>query len=52
VRGGDYVGPGGLGELYGPPAPARRSAAARDEEMARRLWEATADATGVQPDPR
>ena len=51
VRGGDYIGPGGLGELYGPPAPARRSAAARDEELARRLWRATADATGVQPDP-
>jgi NAD(P)-dependent dehydrogenase (short-subunit alcohol dehydrogenase family) len=51
VRGGDYVGPGGPGELYGAPAPARRSAAAGDEELARRLWVATADATGVQPDP-
>jgi NAD(P)-dependent dehydrogenase (short-subunit alcohol dehydrogenase family) len=51
VRGGDYVGPGGLGELYGPPAPARRSAAARDEDLARRLWDATAAATSVQPEP-
>lgn len=51
VRGGEYVGPGGIGELFGRPAPARRSAAARDEDLARRLWVATAEATAVQPDP-
>lgn len=51
VDGGDYVGPGGIGELIGHPAPARRSAAARDEALARRLWDVTAEATGVVPDP-
>ncbi|WP_172160371.1 oxidoreductase [Pseudonocardia broussonetiae] len=51
VRGGDYVGPGGLGETRGLPAPARASAAARDEGLAARLWDATAAETGVAPDP-
>ncbi|MHA6793403.1 oxidoreductase [Pseudonocardia bannensis] len=52
VRGGDYIGPGLLGETRGHPAPARRSRAAEDVELARRLWERTAAATSVQPDPR
>ena len=51
VRGGDYIGPGRFGETRGHPAPARRSAAARDVELAARLWTATAEATGVAPDP-
>jgi NAD(P)-dependent dehydrogenase (short-subunit alcohol dehydrogenase family) len=51
VRGGDYVGPGGFGETRGAPAPARRSAAAQDPVLAGRLWDATAAATGVRPDP-
>jgi NAD(P)-dependent dehydrogenase (short-subunit alcohol dehydrogenase family) len=51
VRGGDYVGPGGLGETRGAPAPARRSAVAQDPVLAGKLWEATAAATGVAPDP-
>jgi NAD(P)-dependent dehydrogenase (short-subunit alcohol dehydrogenase family) len=51
VRGGDFVGPGGLAETRGRPAPARRSAAAQDPELARRLWDATAQETGVAPDP-
>lgn len=51
VRGGDYYGPGGLAEMRGHPAPARRSAAAQDADLARRLWDATARETGVRPDP-
>jgi NAD(P)-dependent dehydrogenase (short-subunit alcohol dehydrogenase family) len=51
VRGGDYIGPGLLGETRGAPGPARRSAAAQDVELAARLWDATAAATGVAPDP-
>jgi protochlorophyllide reductase len=51
VRGGDYVGPDGVGEVRGHPGPARRSAAAQDPELARRLWEVTAAETGVLPDP-
>lgn len=51
VRGGDYVGPGGPGGVFGHPGPARRSAAAADEDLAAGLWAITATATGVQPDP-
>lgn len=51
VQGGDYVGPDGIGEMRGHPGPARRSAAALDAELARRLWEITAAETGVSPDP-
>jgi NAD(P)-dependent dehydrogenase (short-subunit alcohol dehydrogenase family) len=51
VRGGDYMGPGALGETRGHPAPARRSAAAQDADLGRRLWDVTAAATSVRPDP-
>ena len=51
VHGGDYLGPSGLGELRGPAGPARRSAAAQDPVLAGRLWQVTAAATGVTPDP-
>ncbi|MGH3614845.1 MAG: oxidoreductase [Pseudonocardia sp.] len=51
IRGGDYVGPGGPGEMFGHPRPARRSAAAADEDLADRLWATTATVTDVQPDP-
>ncbi|MGE3287207.1 MAG: SDR family NAD(P)-dependent oxidoreductase [Pseudonocardia sp.] len=51
VRGGEYYGPGGPAEMFGHPAPAARSAAARDEVLARRLWEITAAETGIRPDP-
>jgi NAD(P)-dependent dehydrogenase (short-subunit alcohol dehydrogenase family) len=51
VRGGDYIGPGRLAETRGYPSPARRSAAAQDAGLAARLWSATAELTGVPPDP-
>ncbi|WP_086825273.1 oxidoreductase [Allokutzneria sp. NRRL B-24872] len=51
VRGGEYFGPGGAFELFGSPARARTSTAARDEVLARRLWVVTAELTGVTPDP-
>ncbi|HYH30740.1 MAG TPA: oxidoreductase [Pseudonocardia sp.] len=51
VRGGDYIGPGGPAETRGQPGPARRSRTAQDPELTRRLWVATAEATGVPPDP-
>ncbi|ANY05202.1 SDR family NAD(P)-dependent oxidoreductase [Pseudonocardia sp. HH130630-07] len=51
VHGGDFLGPAGRGELHGPPGPARRSAAAADPVLAGRLWQVTAAATGVTPDP-
>ncbi|GAY08501.1 oxidoreductase [Pseudonocardia sp. N23] len=52
VEGGDYIGPRGPFEIAGRPGPARRSGAAHDPGLARRLWDVTAVATGVQPDPR
>ncbi|MFJ7216572.1 SDR family NAD(P)-dependent oxidoreductase [Amycolatopsis sp. NPDC098790] len=51
IRGGDYLGPSGRFETRGPAGPARRSATAQDPQLARELWESTADATGVTPDP-
>lgn len=51
VHGGDHLGPGGPAETRGFPAPARRSAAAQDRDLARSLWAVTADLTSVRPDP-
>lgn len=51
VHGGDYLGPTGLGEIHGPPGPARRSRAAQDPDLAARLWRVTAHAIGILPDP-
>jgi NAD(P)-dependent dehydrogenase (short-subunit alcohol dehydrogenase family) len=47
VPGGGYVGPGGRFGFRGEPAPAGRSAGARDADLARRLWAASAELTGV-----
>jgi NAD(P)-dependent dehydrogenase (short-subunit alcohol dehydrogenase family) len=53
VRGGDYYGPAGPGEVRGrrvrrlsPPA------AARDRDAAARLWAVSRELTGVDVDPR
>ncbi|CAM00946.1 protochlorophyllide reductase [Saccharopolyspora erythraea NRRL 2338] len=51
VRGGQYFGPDGFREVRGHPAPAKMTRAARDEHTARRLWNATSELTGVEPDP-
>jgi NAD(P)-dependent dehydrogenase (short-subunit alcohol dehydrogenase family) len=45
--GGDFIGPGGLTESSGPPVKATPSRAARDPDLARRLWDLSARATGV-----
>lgn len=47
VRGGDYFGPAVL-EMWGPPAAARRSRAARDADAAARLWRLSEELTGVR----
>ena len=44
---GSYVGPQRLGESRGRLGEARRSAAATDDDLARRLWELTEEQTGV-----
>jgi hypothetical protein len=48
VRGGDYIGPGGIFELWGSPARAWSSSRARDEAVARRLWDVSEELTGVR----
>lgn len=47
LEGGSYIGPAGLLGLYGYPVEARRSKLARDEVLARRLFEASEEMTGV-----
>jgi NAD(P)-dependent dehydrogenase (short-subunit alcohol dehydrogenase family) len=48
LPGGAYIGPGGPGELRGSPAPASRSSAARDDELAHDLWALSERLTGVR----
>ncbi|QYJ05702.1 SDR family NAD(P)-dependent oxidoreductase [Nocardioides panacisoli] len=47
LPGNSYIGPHGRLELHGWPAPARRSPAARDDALARRLWEVSEELSGV-----
>jgi NAD(P)-dependent dehydrogenase (short-subunit alcohol dehydrogenase family) len=47
VRGGQYYGPGGLGELRGYPKLVQSSAASYDEQLQRRLWNISEELTGV-----
>jgi NAD(P)-dependent dehydrogenase (short-subunit alcohol dehydrogenase family) len=49
VRGGDYIGPGGMAEMRGYPAKAVAKATARDTEVAKRLWDLSVERTGVTP---
>jgi NAD(P)-dependent dehydrogenase (short-subunit alcohol dehydrogenase family) len=47
LPGNAYAGPSKLGGLRGAPAPCTRSAAAKDPEVARRLWQVSEELTGV-----
>jgi NAD(P)-dependent dehydrogenase (short-subunit alcohol dehydrogenase family) len=47
LPGGSYIGPDGPGERRGYPTLVQASATARDSELGRRLWEASASLTGV-----
>jgi NAD(P)-dependent dehydrogenase (short-subunit alcohol dehydrogenase family) len=47
VRGGEYYGPGGLGEQRGRPKRVGSSAASRDEADAAWLWDRSVELTGV-----
>lgn len=49
-RPGGYYGPQGLGETRGAPGPAKIDPAARDAEVAARLWAASERLTGVAYD--
>ncbi|MGV9797355.1 SDR family NAD(P)-dependent oxidoreductase [Mycobacterium sp. NPDC003449] len=48
VCGGDYYGPGGLGEVRGYPKKVASSAQSHDVELQRRLWEKSEELTGVE----
>ena len=48
VRGGDYIGPDGLGEQWGYPKKVASNARARDADAQRRLWEISEQLTGVR----
>lgn len=48
VRPGDYVGPGGLGEIWGLPDRAEITDRAQDEDTGRRLWARCEALTGVE----
>jgi len=48
VPGDSFAGPGGFMELRGAPKLVGRSAAARDADVARRLWEVSEDLTAVR----
>jgi NAD(P)-dependent dehydrogenase (short-subunit alcohol dehydrogenase family) len=45
---GEYFGPDGLFQLRGHPSRVGSSAAARDDEAARRLWQLSEELTGVK----
>jgi NAD(P)-dependent dehydrogenase (short-subunit alcohol dehydrogenase family) len=49
VQGGQYYGPVGPLEMFGPPGLVRPRDAALKEETGRRLWELTAELTGITP---
>ncbi|MCP2262375.1 protochlorophyllide reductase [Streptoalloteichus tenebrarius] len=51
VRGGEFFGPNGFAEVTGAPTRVRPSRAARNADLAARLWTRTAELTGVEPFP-
>jgi len=50
VRGGDYIGPDGMAELWGYPKKVPSSAAAHDAAAASRLWDVSEQLTKVKFD--
>jgi NAD(P)-dependent dehydrogenase (short-subunit alcohol dehydrogenase family) len=51
LEGGAFIGPDGVAEQRGHPKRVSPSAAARDSEVARRLWEVSEKMTGVRFEP-
>ncbi len=47
VRGGDYIGPDGIAEMWGHPTKVACSSAAKDPAVAARLWEVSEQLTNV-----
>lgn len=50
VQGGDFIGPGGLMQMWGYPAKVEPAAMAKDLELAARLWAVSQQLTGVRYD--
>ncbi len=48
VRGGDYIGPDGLGETWGYPKKVSSNARSQDRDVAARLWRRSEELTGVR----
>jgi NAD(P)-dependent dehydrogenase (short-subunit alcohol dehydrogenase family) len=48
LEGGTFCGPDGFLEQRGHPKPVGANSAARDEDVARRLWEVSEEMTGVR----
>lgn len=48
VRGGDYFGPNGLGEMWGTPKKCESNAHSRDAAVAAQLWSMSEALTGVR----
>jgi NAD(P)-dependent dehydrogenase (short-subunit alcohol dehydrogenase family) len=48
LEGGSYVGPDGIGEFRGRPHLSSPTRAARDPDVASRLWEVSEELTGVR----
>lgn len=51
VDGGQYFGPDGPRQLRGGPRAVKPLRPARDPELGARLWQLTAELTGITPDP-
>jgi len=47
ARGGGYYGPSGFQEQKGPPGEAAIAPRAKDTEVARRLWDVSAQLTSI-----
>lgn len=50
VHGGDFIGPGGLMQMWGYPAKVEPAPMAKDPELASRLWAVSQQLTGVRYD--
>ena len=51
AQGGRYYGPRGFQEMHGAPTEVAFPRAARADSLGPRLWDMTAELTGVTPDP-
>ena len=48
AKGGDYIGPDGIGEMRGAPKKVRSTRASHDAKAARKLWTISEKLTGVK----